>query len=82
MNGYGTIQISDDAQNWAQWGELVESWVRNPAARPGTVAALKREMQNAGVSGFVNGPDSRPLKFNDQEDSGDLVIQLPTLANL
>ncbi len=72
MNGYGTIQIWDDVQNWSLWGGLVESWVHNPALRPGTVGELRQSMQQARVSGCVKGSDSRPLKF-EQDDPDDLA---------
>ena len=78
------IQIFDDDQNWLNWGNLVQFWIRNDKKlRPNTVAELKKQLTDHQVTATVDGPDTRDVKFWDYPDkNGPLQIALPTEAML
>jgi hypothetical protein len=77
------IHIVDDNENWLNWGNLVQAWIRNTKTRPGNVGDLRRQLADNKVNADVDGPDTKPVEFWDYPDNNTpLRIALPTQAML
>jgi hypothetical protein len=77
------IQIADNNENWLNWGNLVQAWIRKTKTRPGNVGDLKKQLADNQVNANVEGPDTKPVVFWDYPDNNTpLRIALPTEAML
>ena len=78
------IQITDNNENWLNWGNLVQAWIRNTKARPGNVGDLKKQLADNQVTATVDSEDTRKVEFWDYPDKPNtsLTIALPTEAML
>src|SRR5436305_12889520 len=48
------IQIEDNNENWLNWGNLVQAWLRKTKARPGHVGDLKSQLADHQVGATVS----------------------------
>jgi len=77
------IQIKDNAENWLNWGSLVQAWIRKTKPRPSNVGDLKKQLTDNHVNADVDGPDTKPVEFWDYPDNNTpLRIALPSEAML
>ena len=75
------IEITNDNQNWLNWGKLVHLWIDDPRKRPDTVQALKAQLREHRVEAEVEGGDDRRVTIQDYAGPEDpLRIMLPTRA--
>ena len=73
------IAITNDNQNWLNWGKLVNLWIDEDIERPETVGALRQQLVAHGVDAQVNGGDEREVIIDvyGPDDTDPLVLKLP-----
>jgi hypothetical protein len=76
------VKISDDNQNWLNWGNLIQKWIDSPASRPNTVGDLRGQFKDNRIQGEVAGDDTRLVSILSYTDDPDetLLIMVPTKA--
>jgi hypothetical protein len=73
------VEITNDNQNWLNWGKLVNLWIERSIPRPETVGELRQQLITHEVDATVQGKDERSVVIDDYvaEEDDPLVIMLP-----
>lgn len=73
------IDMTDDNQNWLNWGKLVKHWIEG-GDRPDTVKQLNDQLIAHQVNASVEGGDDREVEITSYPDDieGPLLIMLPS----
>jgi len=76
------IDIQNDNQNWLNWGNLVQIWIDDAAARPINVGQLKDQLSRNSVVATVEGEDTRGVLVQSYGVSPNvpLLLMIPTPA--
>ena len=73
------VNITDNPANWQKWGQLVRAWIFGTTPLPGDTGGMQQQMNAAGISGTVPGPN-RGVTFIPYNDDEPLIFPLPTQA--
>ena len=73
------IIITDDNQNWLNWGKLVRAWIKNTETRPTTVADLQGQLGRYEVNATID-PAAKSVVIRPYPDGYNytLEIDIPT----